>query len=181
MYIPGLTTDVVKRIRKGIEGERHVIVDANGKTKDGNKIACEVAVSMIDLMNPGDLVFTIRNVERRREMMQMYRTKANAFKLSQSALFGCDRDGNIRECNKAFLEMFGLDSVEEARKHSFTDFMAEEPLVANFKKALDEAESSVANIVAEGDGEKGEEIEISLSPNAYGRKIYGVVGSIMKV
>ncbi len=181
MYIPGLTTDVVKRIRKGIEGERHVIVDANGKTKDGNKIACEVAVSMIDLMNPGDLVFTIRNVERRREMMQMYRTKANAFKLSQSALFGCDRDGNIRECNKAFLDMFGLDSVEEARKHTFADFMGEEPLVANFKKALDEAESSVANIVAEGDGEKGEEIEISLSPNAYGRKIYGVVGSIMKV
>ena len=44
------------RIRKGLEGDRHVVIDANGLAKDGRKVACEVAVSSIDLMNPGDLI-----------------------------------------------------------------------------------------------------------------------------
>ena len=82
IFIPGLKQDVVLRIRKGLEGDRHVVVDANGVAKDGRKIACEVAVSCIDLLNPGDLIFTIRNVERRRAYMNAFRDKANAFDLS---------------------------------------------------------------------------------------------------
>lgn len=180
LYIPGLAAEVVQRIRKGLEGDRHVLIDANGQTKDGGKIACEVAVSFIDLVNPGDLVFTIRNVERRREMMNRYRTKSNAFQLAPTALFGCDRDGNIRECNSAFLEMFGIENIDEARTHVFSDFMCDEPLSENFKKAL-EGETTVTGIVAENDGEDGEEIEITLAPNSHGRKVNGVVGSILKV
>ena len=90
LYIPGLQPDVVQRIRKGIECDRHVMVDANGNTKSGDRIACEITVSVIDLMNPGDLVFTIRNIERRRAVMSALRAKANAFALSQAALFVCD-------------------------------------------------------------------------------------------
>ena len=58
--------------------------------------------------------------------------------------------------------------------------MSDEPLVANFKKAL-VGETSVTGIVAEGDGEDGEEVEITLAPNAHGRKIDGVVGGRLKV
>ena len=65
VFIPGLKQEIVTRIRKGLEGDRHVVIDANGVDKEGRKVACEVAVSSIDLMNPGDLVFTIRNVEKR--------------------------------------------------------------------------------------------------------------------
>ena len=180
LYVPGLAPEVVQRIRKGLEGDRHVMVDANGKRKDGTKIACEIAVSVIDLMDPGDLVFTIRNVERRREIMNAYRAMANAFKISHTALFGCDPDGNIRDVNDAFCEMFGLADVEEARKHVFSDFMGDDPLPANFRKAL-AGETTVTGIVAEGDGDDQEELEIVLAPNLHGRKNHGVVGSILKV
>ena len=179
-YVPGLVPDVVQRIRKGLEGDRHVMVDANGKHKDGSKIACEIAVSVIDLMDPGDLVFTIRNVERRREIMNAYRAMANAFKISHTGLFGCDPEGNIRDVNDTFCEMFGLADVEDARKHVFTDFMGDAPLPENFKKAL-AGETTVTGIVAEGDGDDQEELEIILAPNMYGRKNHGVVGSILKV
>ena len=179
-FIPGLKHDVVLRIRKGLEGDRHVVIDANGLAKDGRKIACEVAVSSIDLMNPGDLIFTIRNVERRRAYMNSFRYKADAFQVAQSALFGCDPDGRICEANAAFLEMFGLSDVEEARKHVFADFMSDDPLPLNFKKALG-GERTVTVLVAEGEGGDDQvELEIVLAPNMHGRRVHGVVGSILR-
>ena len=179
VFIPGLKPDVVLRIRKGLEGDRHVVVDANGVAKDGRKVACEVAVSSIDLMNPGDLIFTIRNVERRRAYMNSFRAKASAFQAAQSALFACDADGRICEANDAFLEMFGLSGVEEARARSFADFMDDAPLPENFRRAL-AGETTVTGIVAEGDGEDREEVEIVLAPNLHGHKVHGVVGSLLQ-
>lgn len=179
-YVPGLAPEVVQCIRKMLEGDRHVMIDANGKCKDGSKIACEIAVSKIDLMDPDDLVFTIRNVERRREIMNAYRAKANAFEVAQVALFSCDANGNFREVNSSFCAMFGLADGEDARQHAFSDFMNDAPLPENFKKAL-AGETTVTGIVAEGDGEDQEELEIILAPNMQGRKTLGVVGSILKV
>lgn len=179
-FIPGLAPEIVQRIRKGLEDDRHMVIDANGLNKDGAKFACEVTVSIIDLMDPGDLVFTVRNTERRRQINNQYRAKSNAFQIAHCALFGCDTEGNIRDCNTAFCEMFGLADDEEARKHVFTDFFTDDPLPENFKKALD-GETTVTGIVAEGDGEDEQEVEIILAPNMHGRKNHGVVGSIMKV
>lgn len=178
--IPGLKQDVVMRIRRGLDCDRHVVIDANGLSVGGDRIACEVAVSQIDLMNPGDLIFTIRNVERRREYMNAFRAKACAFAISQTALFTCTADGRFLDVNAAFLELFGLDSVEQAREHSFADFMGDKPLPEKFKAALD-GEKSVVSIVADGDGDDQDELEIVLAPNLHGRKCNGVVGSILKV
>ena len=178
VFIPGLKPEVVGRIRRGLEGDRHVVIDANAVDKAGTKVACEVAVSAIDLMNPGDLIFTVRNVERRRAYLNALRAKANAFQLSQTALFACDAEGRIRECNETFCMMFGLKDAEEARSHVFADFMEDEPLPENFRKAL-AGETTVTGIVAEGE-EDQEELEIVLGPNQLGRKVDGVVGSILK-
>ena len=178
-FIPGLKPDVVLRIRKGLEGDRHVVVDANGVAKDGRKVACEVAVSTIDLLNPGDLIFTIRNVERRRAYMNSFRSKANAFQIAQTALFACDQEGRIFEANEAFLEMFDLADVDEARQHVFADFMGDEPLPERFRQAL-AGERTVTAIVADGDGDDQAELEIVLAPNMHGRKLQGVVGSLVQ-
>lgn len=179
VYIPGLAPEIVQRIRRGLDQDRHMVLDANGLNKDGSKFACEVTVSMIDLMDPGDLVFTVRNTERRRRINNIFRAKSNAFQIAQCALFTCDSEGNIRDCNTAFCEMFGLEDEEEARKHVFVDFMNDDPLPENFRKAL-EGETTVTCIVAEGD-EDQEEVEVVLAPNMHGHKCHGVVGSVRKV
>lgn len=178
--MPSLQSEVVQRIRKGIEGERHVMINANGLSKDAKKFACEVAVSVIDLMNPGDIVFTIRNIEKRRELMKMLESKQNAFELSKSALFVCDAEGRFTESNAAFREMFGLESENEAKALTFNYFMSDDPLPTNFKKAL-AGETTTVAIVAEGDGEDQEDLEVTLAPNQVGRKIVGVVGCVERV
>ena len=180
VFIPGLKPDVVGRIRRGLEGDRHVVIDANGVDKGGRKIACEVAVSSIDLMNRGDLVFTIRNVERRRAYLNALRTKANAFMASQAAMFGCDSEGRITECNDSFMKLFGLENLEDARSRTFAELMPDDPLPENFKKAL-AGETTTVGIVGENDEDDQEELEIVLAPNTQGRKVNGVVGSIIKV
>lgn len=178
-FIPGLSSEIVQRIRRGLEEDRHMMIDANGLNKDGSKFACEVTVSIIDLMDPSDLVFTVRNVERRRQQRIMLRSKENAFNVAHSSLFSCNAEGGITEANAEFLRMFDLKDEEEARRHRFTDFMADDPLPENFQKAL-AGETTVTGLVAESDGEDQEEIEVVLAPNRQGRKILGVVGSVSK-
>lgn len=180
MFLPSLSSEIVQRIRKGIENEHHVMITAAGKTRDGVRFACEVAVSEIDLMNPGDLVFTIRNVEKRRQMLTIYRSKENAFENAQSALFVTDQEGRFTETNSAFREMFDLETENEAKALTFSYLMNDEPLVANFRKAL-EGETTLTAIVAEAEGDNQEEVEIRLAPNRMGNKIVGVVGSIIKI
>ena len=177
--IPGLAPEIVQRIRRGLEEDRHVMIDANGLEKGGGKFACEVTISVIDLMDPGDLVFTVRNTERRRRINNMYRAKSNAFAIAQVALFGCDCEGKVRDVNPAFCELFGLADEDEARKHRFVDLMGDKPLPENFQAAL-AGRTTTTVIVADGD-EGQAELEVILAPNLHGRKSHGVVGSIMKV
>lgn len=180
LLIGGLQPEVVQRIRRGLEGDRHVMINANGKTKSGYKFACEVAVSVIDLMNPGDLVFTIRNIEKRREVMTIYQSKVNAFEIATAGLFVCDAEGFFLETNSAFREMTGLGDAKAARDCRFAEIMTDDPLPANFTKAL-AGETTVTGIVAEGEKDDQEEVEITLAPNRIGNKIVGVVGCLTTV
>ena len=180
VLMPGLQAEVVQRIRKGLEGDRHVMINVNGKTRAGGKFACEVTVSMIDLMNPGDLVFTIRNIEKRRAVIKAYQSKVNAFNISSSGLFVCDAEGHFVETNVAFRDMMDLADEEEARTRTFAELMTDDPLPANFTKALS-GETTVTGIAAEGENDDQEEIEITLAPNRVGNKIIGVVGCLMMV
>jgi len=179
--IPGLTPEIVERIRKGLDEDRRVMIDANGKNKDGTRFVCEVAISSIDMADPDDLVFTIRNIERRRRILEQLRAKEGAFDVAQSALFTCDQDGHFTSANKAFREMFDLEDDEAFNKATFADVMSDPPLPEHFKKAL-EGHTTTTDILAESDGEKkSEDIEIVLAPNKLGKKVRGVVGSVMKI
>jgi len=178
--IRGLSPEIVQRIRKGLDEDRHVLIDANGMRKGGERFACEVAISGIELTEPDDLVFTIRNVERRRRVRDMLRAKESAFEISQAALFACDVDGRFTQANQAFLELFDQEDLEMAKSRRFAEILEDEPLQEAFKKAL-AGETTTIGIVAESDGGDDEEIEVSLAPNRLGRKIVGVVGSVIKI
>ena len=69
---------------------------------------------------------------------------------------------------------------EEVYEHKDVyENIGEMPMPVNFRKALD-GETTVTGIVAEGDGEAREEVEIVLAPNLHGHKVHGVVGSLLR-
>jgi PAS domain-containing protein len=175
-YIPGLTAPVVQRVRNGMKDDRHMVIDAAGKSKDGGKIACEIMVASIDFANPGDLVFTIRNVEKRRNSMIMYRSKANAFRAAACALCVCDSEGKVRENNAAFRELFALESDEAARRHSLKDFVEDGDVERGFEAAK-AGETLRFHLAAKN----GTALDAQFSPNSQGRHNYGVVCCFSKV
>lgn len=168
--IPGLQPEVVQRIRKGLEGDRHVMINANGLNQTGGKFACEVTVSVIDLMNPGDLVFTIRNIEKRRATMTSCQTKVNAFNLAKEALFACDAEGRLTEANDAFLARFSLADESALRAKTIFALLGDD----TFKGALARAVSGERVSTTTSDGR----LSLTLAPNGIGRKTVGVVGAL---
>ena len=181
IFVPGMTPDIVQRLRRGLDEGRHIVLDSDAKRKDGSKFPCEIAISEIDLKEPGDLVFTVRNLEKRRRTREMLRAKEAAFGISHSALFVCDADGKFTHVNKAFCDLFGLSGEEEARSHSFCDLMGDFPLPDNFEKALGGESTSVGIVAQTDDGGDDEELDVSLAPVRTGRAVTGVAGSVFKV
>ena len=179
-FIPGVTPEIVERIRAGLDQARHMMLDANCLRKDGSFFPAEVTVSLIDLLDPGDLVFTIRSTERRRRQLAVFRTRQNAYEISQAALFACAPDGRFRGVNAAFLEMFGYADEGEVLKLAFSDVMDDAPMAENFACAL-AGEKTAVRITAQEDASEGEDVEIQLGPDLQNKKIVGVVGSIIRV
>lgn len=180
-FIPGVTPAIVQRIRNGLDQARHMMLDANCLRRDGTVFPAEVTVSLIDLMNIGDLVFTVRSTERRRRQLEAFRTKENVCAIAQSALFACAPDGRFRWANMACLDMFGYESEDEILKLSFSDLMSDEPLPELFARALDGERSATRITAEEGDAAEKKDIEIQLAPDLHGKKTVGVVGSIIRV
>ena len=179
-FIPGVTPEIVERIRAGLDQARHMMLDANCLRTDGSVFPAEVTVSLIDLLDPGDLVFTIRSTERRRRQLAVFRTRQNAYEISQAALFACAPDGRFRGVNAAFLEMFGYADEGEVLKLAFSDVMDDAPMAENFACAL-AGEKTAVRITAQEDASEGEDVEIQLGPDLQNKKIVGVVGSVIRV
>ena len=180
-FIPGVTPAIVQRIRNGLDQARHMMLDANCLRKDGTVFPAEVTVSLIDLTNIGDLVFTVRSTERRRRQLDAFRTKENVCAIAQSALFACAPDGRFRWANTACLDMFGYESEDEILKLSFSDLMPDDPLPELFARALDGERSATRITAEEGEAGAKKDIEIQLAPDLHGKKTVGVVGSIIRV
>jgi PAS domain S-box-containing protein len=177
--IPGVTAHMVERIRKGLDESRHIMLDARCVRSDGSSFAAEVTISVIDLLNGNDLVFTVRNTERRRKKWETLRSMANAFDSALSAGFVCDDKHAFRAVNRAFIEMFDVASEEEVLGRLFEELMPDEPLPSFFERAL-AGERLAYRIEADTDTEEVAEVEIQMAPDLQGKdKIVGVVGSVM--
>jgi len=182
LLIPGITPKMIGRIHQGLNDARHILLDARCVRKDKSSFAAEVTISVIDLMNVGDLVFTVRNIEPRRKQWELLRSKTNAFMAAQSACFVCGPDRQFKAVNRAFLDMFDFSQEADVLGKSFDDLMSDDPLPEFFTRALD-GETLTYRVVAETDeGECGSEIEIQMMPDRQSKdRILGVVGSILQV
>ena len=181
MLIPGVTQQMLARIRKGLDDSRHIMLDAKCQRQDGSAFLAEVTISIIDLMNIGDLVFTVRNIERRRKQWQALRSTANAFENALSGCFVCDTGRIFRMVNANFLKLFDIENAEAIIGCPFEQVMPDEPLPSLFDQAL-RGEKVICRVGADTETGDVAEVEIQMSPDCHGKdKILGVVGSILQI
>ncbi len=118
--IPGVNTALISRIRQGLSGDRFVLIDGQCVRKDRSTFAAEIAISSIDLMNDGDLVFSIRNVERRFAQLQKLKSCQNLLNHVPAAAAACDSESKIKVANAALARLLGYASADELSDKPFT-------------------------------------------------------------
>jgi PAS domain S-box-containing protein len=111
--IVGVNGALLERVRKGLGEGRFILLDARCVRKDGTTFAGEVSISAIELVNGGDLVFAVRNVDRRKNAWQKLKSGQNAWMNALAAGVIGDADGLICGINRAALKLWGYAGEED--------------------------------------------------------------------
>jgi len=111
--IPGITPQLLARVKQGLAENRHVLIDARCVRKDGTVFPAEVAISLLDLINEGDMVFSVRNVERRKRQSQLLRSLQNAVGNDLAAVALCDREGIVTYASASLRTLWGCGADEQ--------------------------------------------------------------------
>ncbi|MBM4164432.1 MAG: PAS domain S-box protein [Lentisphaerae bacterium] len=111
--IVGVNGPLLERVRKGLGEGRFILLDAKCVRKDGTTFAGEVSISSIELVNGGDLVFAVRNVDRRKNAWQKLKSRQHAWMNALAAGVIGDPDGLICGINRAALKLWGYAGEED--------------------------------------------------------------------
>jgi len=175
--ITGMSRQMFEHLKRNLAESHHVLMDARCTRKDGTSFAGEIGVSTLSLTSGANLVFAIRNVERRKTAMEDMRKSQAALDVALVPAFVCDTDGFFQIVNQALLDSFGIPDVEQAKRVRFVDLL---PDVARLflRAACGEKLREKLNVaVADGAQVK---LEVALAPVQSGTNITGVAGSILQ-
>ena len=121
--IPGMTSQMFQHLKQNLTENNHILIDARCHRKDKSTFACEVGVSTLSLTRGSNMVFAIRNVERRKNMAEDLKKSRAALEVALAPTFICDLDGGFLSVNSAMLEAFGIPDMEQAMHVRFMDLL----------------------------------------------------------
>ena len=176
--IPGMTSQMFEHLKRNLTENNHVLMDARCVRQDESVFASEVGVSTLTLTRGTNLVFAIRNVERRRNAMEELRKSSTALQIALAPAFVCDTEGFFQTVNQALLDTFGMHDDAQAKSVRFVDLVPD--AARYFLRASCGEKLKEALQIQTPDG-LSIKIELSLSPIQSGEKITAVAGSLLQV
>ena len=108
--VPGITDAMLQQVLTGLTRERHVLIEGRCVRKDESGFPAEIAISQISLTNDGNLLFSIRNIERRHQTMQRLQSTRRLLDQIPTPAVACDRESRIKVANLALARMLGHES-----------------------------------------------------------------------
>lgn len=177
--VTGMSNQMFEHLKSNLSENHHILIDARCYRKDGTSFPGEVGVSSLSLTRGSNVVFTIRNVERRKSAMDELRRGQAAFEVALAPAFSCDVDGQILTANQAFLDAFGMSDLEQAKKVLFLELLPDAGRA--FLRAACGERVREQHQVTSPDGATVVTFELALAPIQSGQNITGVAGSILQV
>lgn len=176
--IPGLTSQMFEHLKRNLSENNHILIDARCSRKDGTSFAGEVGVSTLSLTRDTNIVFAIRNVDRRKNAMDELRKSRAALEVALSPAFVCDQDGFFQAVNQALLDAFGIPEEAQARTVRFVDVL---PDAARFflRAACGEKLRETIRVTTPEGGVL--KIDLALRPVQSGQTVTGVAGSFVQI
>jgi len=176
--ITGMSRQMFEHLRRNLKENHHILIDARCFRKDGTSFAGEVGVSTLTLTNSSNMVFAIRNVERRKNAMDEMRRSQSAFETALSPGFVCDVDGFFQVVNAALLEAFGIPDAEQAKRVRFVDLLPDAARLFLRAACGDRVREKLSVASANG---VPVSVELALSPLKSGQTVTGVAGSMQQL
>jgi len=176
--ITGMTPQIFEHLRRSLMENNHVLIDARCFRKDESSFMGEVGVSTLSLTRAGsNIVFAIRNVERRKNAMEELRKGQLALQIALAPAFVCDTDGLFQIVNQAFLEAFGIPDEKQAKSVRFVDLLPDAARFFLRAACGEKIKESVLVPLPQGGTAK---VELSLSPVQNGQDVTAVAGSLLQ-
>lgn len=176
--IPGMTSQMFEHLKRNLTENNHVLMDARCVRQDESVFASEVGVSTLTLTRGTNLVFAIRNVERRRNAMEELRKSSTALQIALAPAFVCDSEGFFQTVNQALLDTFGMRDDAQAKSVRFVDLV---PDASRYFLRASCGEKLKETLQIQTPDGLSIKIELSLSPIQSGEKIAAVAGSFLQV
>lgn len=175
--IPGMTRQLMEHLKKNLAESSHVLIDSRCYRKDGTSFAGEIGVSNINFMRGNNMIFTIRNVDRRKAALVDAKRFQAAVEHALVPMFICHVDGTFITANQCALDMFSIQSLADKKTAKLSDFI---PAAAS---AFEEAAKGGHNEGTYSLNFQGSTVsfKMSISGIKNGEEIIGVAGSVMAV
>ncbi|MDD4101501.1 MAG: PAS domain-containing protein [Kiritimatiellae bacterium] len=175
--ITGMSSQMLGHLKSNLMENHHIMLDARCLRKDGTSFTAEVGVSIFSLTRGDNMVFMIRNVERRKKAMDELRKGNAALEIALVPAFVCDTDGFFVVVNNAFLESFSIPDLEHAKAVRLVELLPDAGRV--FLRAACGEKIREKLQIAMPDA-TGLTLDVALAPVQSGQTITGVAGSIMQ-
>lgn len=176
--ITGMTSQMFEHLKRNLAENHHILIDARCFRKEGTSFAGEVGVSTLSLTRGTNIVFAIRNVERRKSAMDELRKSHAALDIALAPAFVCDTDGFFIVVNNALLEAFGIPDEVQAKSVRFMDLLPDAARL--FVRASCGEKLRETLRVPTPDG-LPVRLQLALMPIQSGQSVTGVAGSILQM
>lgn len=121
--MPGMNRQLFEHLKKNLAENHHVLIDSRCFRKDGSSFSGEVGVCNITFMRGNNMIFTIRNVDRRKTSMGDIKKLQGAIDNSLSPMFICNTDETFTVANQLALDLFGIQSITDAKTVKLTQIL----------------------------------------------------------
>ncbi len=120
--ITGLNALVLAKIRDHVANGRFTVINANCLRKDGGAFPAEIAISSIHYLNAGDLLMTVRSLERRKKAEERRELELDAARHTCIGLMVCNREGLIEHVNPACVRLLQFENEHQINRRFLGDF-----------------------------------------------------------
>ena len=120
--IANINVRVLTKIQSYACEGRFTVVTTKCKRKDGSSFPAEIAISQINLLQEGDLIFSIRNNERREKAKGRKILEEKALQHTTVGIAVCNTDGLIEYANRAFSRLLMYEEEKDVFHHFIGDF-----------------------------------------------------------
>jgi PAS domain S-box-containing protein len=180
--IEGVTPDVVSNIWTNLGRGKFTVLEAYCTRKDRTGFLAEMAVGQLGYNGASRMMFTLRNIEPRREIQELLRAEHNALENSASGIVITDASALIVQANQAFLKLWEFSSLKEAAGLDVRDLWQDLPIPVDLIRKPMSGRAWIGEVAARTRKGRSFFVQVSAAPNRDSNdRISGVVLSFLDV